>query len=349
MGARRWMLAAIGAGLGCGDEPPSPDPQATQGTTADAGSTSIDVSSGGDPSTGVDDSTSSEPSSTTTSPPAECGNGAIEDGEECDGTNLGGVTCDGMGLEPGELACGADCMLDVSGCGSSGMVLVPAGSFEMGSDDDLDEQPVRQVNVDAFYIDETEVTVTEYTACVTAGACSTPTTGMYYNYGVAGRENHPINGVDWFGAEAYCAWEGGKRLPTEAEWEKAARGTDARMYPWGNTPGPSCTHVVMDEGGNGCGLDSTWEVGQKPLGASPYGALDLCGNIWEWVSDWYGSYDPEALDNPTGPAMGTARIVRGGPWYSNSVSYFRAADRQQTVPTVADFTLGFRCAMTAPR
>jgi formylglycine-generating enzyme len=353
MARRWWMLAGVGVGIGCGGDPP-PASLETGSTTAGTSSTgddvsSIDVSTGIDASTSLDASTLTEPS--TTGPSAGCGNGELEEGEECDGTDLGGATCESVGQLGGSLACSEQCMLDASGCTATGMVFVPGGEFEMGSDDSMEEQPIRQVNVDAFWIDETEVTVAEYTQCVRAGACAVPTVGMYYNYGILGRENHPINGVDWFSAEAYCAWEGGggKRLPTEAEWEKAARGMDARTYPWGNAPGPSCTHVVMDEGGNGCGLESTWAVGQKPLGVSPYGALDMSGNIWEWVSDWYApGYDPADTDNPTGPETGRYRIVRGGPWYSNNPEYFSATNRYDSVPTIADFTQGFRCAMTAP-
>jgi formylglycine-generating enzyme required for sulfatase activity len=232
------------------------------------------------------------------------------------------------------------------------MVLVPGGEFTMGSDVAPNEQPIRVVHVDAFWIDETEVTVAEYTECVDAGACDPPPTGGFYNHGVAGREDHPINGVTWNGAQAYCGWvDGGakKRLPTEAEWEKAAAGTDARTYPWGDSPEPSCTYVVMlNAEGDGCGMSSTWEVGGKPLGESPYGARDMAGNVWEWVSDWHGAYDPGDTVNPSGPETGTRRVLRGGAWSYDDPDLFRAAYRADQIPTHDTFTVGFRCARTPP-
>jgi formylglycine-generating enzyme required for sulfatase activity len=148
------------------------------------------------------------------------------------------------------------------------MVRVPAGEFTMGSKGGhSDEKPEHRVYLEEFYIDKYEVTVAQYRACVEAGACTAPSTGQYYNWGRSERENHPINGVDWDQAQAYCGWAG-KRLPSEAEWEKAARGTDGRTYPWGNAT-PTCGYAVMSQGGDGCGQDSTWPVGSKPSGASP--------------------------------------------------------------------------------
>jgi hypothetical protein len=131
---------------------------------------------------------------------------------------------------------------------------------------------------------------------------------------VPGREDHPINCISWAEASTYCGWAGTvahKRLPTEAEWEKAARGDDARIYPWGDVPLPSCTHVSMNEGpGGGCGNFSSLPVGSKPLGDSPYGVHDMAGGVWEWTADWYGVYDVAEDDNPTGPSMGTFRPPR---------------------------------------
>jgi sulfatase modifying factor 1 len=322
-------------------------------------------SSTGDQTTVVEASTSeggttvstSEESeaSTTTGAVAECGNGDVEVGEDCDGTDWNGATCESLGFSETGLMC-VGCQFDVSGCGPPpGMVEVPGGMFEMGSTDYPDEMPTRQVQVDTFWMDETEVTVEAYAACVDVGECSEPSTDTYCNWMVAGREDHPVNCVTWYKAEKYCgfAGEGTKRLPTEAEWEKAARGTDTREYPWGDSPAPSCTHAVMDDaaaGGSGCGMGSTWAVGSKPMGDSPYGAHDMAGNVGEWVADWYASpYDATETDNPTGPAMGTARALRGGSWANVSfTSSFRAARRADGPPFGASNSVGFRCARTPP-
>ena len=307
-----------------------------------------ETTGGGEMTQGVVGSTSE--GSTTTGTAVVCGNDVVEDGEECDGTDWNGATCESLGYAEGSLACTEGCVIDVLGCLPEGMVLVPGGMFEMGSNDYANEMPIRQVQVDAFWIDRTEVTVEAYSACVADGACTEPGSGGSCNWMVAGREDHPVNCVTWFQAAKYCGWvDGGvKRLPTEAEWEKAARGTDAREYPWGDVPEPSCTHVVMNDGGAGCDMGSTWPVGSKPMGDSPFGAHDMAGNVWEWVADWYtSSYDAMETDNPTGPAMGTWRVLRGGSWGFSGSDYFRAADRSIFTPTF-DFNVGFRCARTPP-
>ena len=298
------------------------------------------------------ESTSTTDASSSTGLVAECGNGELEEGEACEETDLNGATCETLGLSESGLTC-VGCQLDASGCGPPpGMVEVPDdGVFEMGSNAYPDEMPIRQVQVDRFWMDETEVTVEAYAGCVDAGTCSEPSTGTYCNWMVAGREDHPVNCVTWFQAEEYCGYadEGTKRLPTEAEWEKAARGTDAREYPWGDTPGPSCTHVVMIDGGSGCGMDSTWPVGSKPNGDSPYGAHDMAGNVWEWVADWYAdTYDAMETSNPTGPETGSLRVLRGGSWLGSFSYNFRAAYRYENDPAYDYITVGFRCARTPP-
>ena len=222
-------------------------------------------------------------------------------------------------------------------------VEVPAGSFWMGcapSDTscDGDESPYHEVTLDAFLIDATEVTVSAYGECVSAGPCAAPGASADCNWGVSGRENHPVNCVDWYEADAYCAWAG-KRLPTEAEWEKAARGTDERIYPWGNTP-PDCTLAQM----GGC-ASGTIEVGSLPAGGSPYGVLDMSGNVWEWVSDWYAYdyYSSSPGDSPTGPVSGSDRLIRGGS-RDNDAPYLRASVRGDAEPSYSGSGLGFRCA-----
>lgn len=220
------------------------------------------------------------------------------------------------------------------------MVYVPPGDFMMGSSKDQgynDERPQHAANLSAYWIDKTEVTAAQYQRCVEAGACSAPGAGDYCTFGVAGRENHPINCVDWNQAAAYCSWAG-KRLPTEAEWEKAARGTDGRVYPWGDTWDASKLNSA--EGGPG----TTTAVGTYPAGASPYGALDMAGNVWEWIADWYDPiyYAQSPRQNPTGPASKDSRIMRGGSW-NNFASFARVAVRYPVAPDLQTTHRGFRC------
>lgn len=230
---------------------------------------------------------------------------------------------------------------------SDDMVLVPAGEFFMGCNEKVgkgcfgSDQPERQVFVDAFKIDKTEVTVAEYGQCVKAGKCSAPKTGEDCNWQQEGKESHPINCVDWNQAVAFCQWDGNKRLPTEAEWEKAARGTDGRMYPWGNT----WDRMKLNAYGNADGYAQTAPVGSFSSGASPYGALDMVGNVEEWVQDWH---DPEYYQNgptknPRGPDQGTGRGVRGGSWRSPPRDD-RTTSRGWAKPGLRYEGIGMRCA-----
>ncbi len=230
--------------------------------------------------------------------------------------------------------------------GVKGMVKVPAGKFLRGTRGGGDgvEGPQKEIHLDGFWIDKYEVTVDDYARCVSAGACSEPkSVGSYYNWGKSGRGKHPVNGVNWDQAVGYCKWAG-KRLPTEAEWEKAARGTDGRTYSWGEAE-PSCEYAVMYDDGDGCGRDSTWEVGSKTKGVSPYGAYDMAGNVWEWTADWYDGkyYSKSPVRNPMGPKSGSYRVLRGGGWLGDA-SGLRAANRDYYSPSDAyDSALGFRC------
>ncbi len=338
----KWLLVGVAlVSLGCpGYPPPLPELLTMEASTTE-------------PGTETDHGTSEEQdrsSDGSTGPSLGCGDGKIGPGEDCDGDH-GDATCESLGYTEGTLTC-ANCTFDASDCGpAAGMVLIPGGVFQMGSLDSEDEQPVRLVQVDTFWIDVLEVTVAEYTECVNAGACVSPSMGDDYNYYTAGREDHPINGVNWQQSVYYCSWADGgmKRLPTEAEWEKAARGPAGNIYAWGDEPEPGCDRVVMGPAGEGCGAGSTWPVGGKPSGASTYGVLDMAGNVQEWVADWYGMYETTSTDNPTGHADGTQRVLRGGHWKDPLSTSFRGAVRVPASPSSdIDSTMGFRCARTPP-
>lgn len=334
-----WMRAALAASVltACVGLPPPPPLRDGATTTTEVATT-------------TGEATSTSEGETTSATPAECGNGVKEPDEPCDGEAVEGSSCADFGLLPGRLAC-TGCRIDASGCGAPpGMVLVPGGEFTMGSATSNDEQPVRTVTLDAFWIDETEVTVAAYAECVASGACDLPPRVAGYNYGVAGRAAHPVNGVSWFDADVYCRWVdgGARRLPTEAQWEKAARGAHGWVFPWGNATA-TCFRVVMadDASVGGCGLGSTAAVGSKAEGISPYGALDMAGNVQEWVSDWYGPYDADATHDPTGPAEGQYRVLRGGAWDDGDPDDVRSTARNLDDPGDHTDTVGFRCARAA--
>lgn len=222
------------------------------------------------------------------------------------------------------------------------MFFVPEGEFTMGSNVKTDEQPIHTVYLDSFWIYQTEVTNAMYGKCVTEGACSEPhdssssTQNDYY--GNFTFNNYPVIYVDWSQAMTYCEWSGGS-LPTEAQWEKVARGTGERIYPWGNDS-PSCGLANIP----GCKGDTT-AVGSYPAGKSPYGALDMAGNVWEWVSDWYStSYPAGTVSNPQGPSFGDARGLRGGSWIDDTYD-FRSAGRAGVSTMYGTYDIGFRCVM----
>jgi len=223
------------------------------------------------------------------------------------------------------------------------MVLIPAGEFTMGSDEgENDEKPIHKVYLDAYYIDKYEVTNAQYKECVKAGKCKKPYDTAWYdnqNY-----SNHPVVYVDWYMADTYCEWAG-KRLPTEAEWEKAARGTDGRKYPWGNNWCETCCN--WEEEGKKDGYRGTAPVGSYESGKSPYGVYDLSGNVWEWVADWYSGnyYQNSPYKNPTGPSSEAIRVMRGGSWNFSYPDYFRGAVRIWLDPDSWVNLIGFRCAV----
>lgn len=245
------------------------------------------------------------------------------------------------------------------------LLYVPAHAFLMGSTDDTagaqpDELPQRRISLDAYWIDQTEVTRSMYQACVDGRGCA-PVANLGQASGQIGGQL-PMVMVNWDQARAYCAWAG-RRLPTEAEWEKAARGTDGRLYPWGWIGSPetrdqillnfcdaSCSGpnagVTIDDG-----FPQAAPVGSFPAGASPYDALDMAGNVWEWVADWYqsGYYASGPTANPAGPTSGLGRVIRGGSWFEPTWSGIalnhRAANRSWHDPNYGQFDLGFRCAV----
>lgn len=269
----------------------------------------------------------------------------------------------------------------------SGMLLIPGGSYWMGSvdaADPRDTRPLHRVTLSAFCMDRTEARVRDYRACTSVGRCEAPDTSSdwpdvaptvrefytrFCNWRVdgeerEGREDHPMNCIDWDMARSYCEWRGG-RLPTEAEWEYAAGGTDGRPYPWGNAP-PSVQRL------NACGIEclellhtmhlhwslgidgddghpDTAPVGSFPAGASPFGLLDMAGNVWEWTADyWSEAYRPAPQVNPTGPYSGTLRVIRGGSWYTEDPDRMSARSREGISPARRLNRVGVRCA-AAPR
>jgi hypothetical protein len=219
------------------------------------------------------------------------------------------------------------------------MVFVPAGEFLMGSN---------TVYLDSFWIDKTEVTNAMYAQCVQAGKCSPPrshashTRESYYQN--TEFDDYPVIYVSWVDAHNYCSWAGG-RLPTEAEWEKAARGTDGRPFPWGDDEPSGVTGLLNFR------AQDTTEVGSYTDGASPYGARDMAGNVSEWVADWLSLeyYNNPPAANPFGPDSGEYRVWRGGSWANTSIERVRTYSRTGNFPTDSSGGIGFRCARDAGR
>ena len=232
----------------------------------------------------------------------------------------------------------------ITGNDGAPMVLVPAGEFTMGSEQgDDDEQPVHRVVLDRFYLDTFEVTNGRFAKFV-AAIQSEPPWGFADQETPVVQAERPVRWVNWLEATGYCLWAG-KRLPSEAEWEKAARGTDGRTYPWGNEP-PTAAHAVF---GLKEGDETVSPIGNRDAGSSPYGVHDLAGNLYEWVTDWYDDafYTQSVPSNPRGPVEGTAKVQRGGS-YINSPYRLRSAFRTKSDPTEHDPHVGFRCAQDAP-
>ena len=239
------------------------------------------------------------------------------------------------------------------------MISIPAGTFLMGCDPANNgglncpaaDGPAHQVSLDAFAIMRYEVTNARYQACVEAGGCEIPnaidTETRAEYYGNPEYANYPVVNVSHSDAEAYCAWAE-MRLPTEAEWEFSARGTAGNLYPWGNQdPDCSLANSYNDLNGTYCVTDTT-AVGSYPAGASEFGLMDMAGNAWEWVADFYSPeyYDQSPQENPSGPESGSEYVVRGGGW-SGSWLDLRGSARAYDLSFYSGSDLGFRCAMDA--
>ncbi len=266
--------------------------------------------------------------------------------------------CTATALPDGAMCTVGVCAKGVCKAPPAGMAWIGAGSFVLGcaAGDkacQLSESPTATVTLAGHYLDLHEATAAEYTVCVSGGGCSAPAAcGAAVTVVNPAKASHPVNCVTWDQAAAYCAWQGG-RLPTEAEWERAARGgKTGQIFGWGNQP-PGCdpglpSFAVWAAGGLGCGLDGTWPAQSGlPLG---FGMQGMAGNVREWVADWFAAdaYASVALFNPSGPALGSHRVVRGGSFESGSPIALRSSARAAEKPTTASVSLGFRCAKDGP-
>ncbi|RPI92489.1 MAG: formylglycine-generating enzyme family protein [Chloroflexi bacterium] len=245
---------------------------------------------------------------------------------------------------------------------SDGMVMVniPAGEFMMGSDEgEADEGPVHEVYLDAFWMDQTEVTNAMYALCAEAGSCLPPVeTGSYTRVNYYSNQryaDYPVIFVGWGMANAYCEWAGA-RLPSEAEWEKAARGEEGHLYPWGDDwdvqvqlrlnfadrNNPETTSDPRADDGYG----DTAPVRSYPAGKSSYGLYDMAGNVWEWVADWYDPlyYRDSPVNNPPGATETSLRALRGGSWVAANQDVFHTSNRNGLEPSRFSSSIGFRCA-----
>lgn len=245
---------------------------------------------------------------------------------------------------------------EVKGKAGASMVLIPGGLFPMGvphgdRDGGRDEYPRHDVFVNDFYIDKFELTNSRYLEFVKATNHRVPqnpknaTRNLWEGETITeSLADRPVVNVDWADAQAYCQWAG-KRLPTEAEWEKAAKGTADRRFPWGNVE-PTNKHLNFNQ--QWIGEKTLMPVGSYELGKSPFGVYDMAGNVWEWVNDWYDAkyYEKSPAKNPTGPETGTKRVLRGSGW-QNETPTVRIFTRVDSDPTMRNESTGFRCAMDA--
>ena len=253
-----------------------------------------------------------------------------------------------------------------SNCPIEEMIEIPEGPFMMGCNEEIDtycrdgiypynfdEKPYHRVTLLKYRIDKYEVTAGNYKKCVADGVCSAPDYRDNCSYFHSDSENNPSDCANWYQAFAYCYWVN-KRLPTEAEWEKAARGTAGLLYPWGNSPEPDCDYAILPETGkdpqyfSGCGLRRTWPVGSRPNGKSYYGVEDMAGNAYEWVNDWYDKdyYSVSPGVDPQGPTDGSFKINRGSYYLSRYYFSSRTSNREYIEPDWSGSGSGFRCAIS---
>lgn len=244
---------------------------------------------------------------------------------------------------------------EITGKDGAPMILIPAGPFPMGvpkgdRDGGRDEYPRHEVALDAYYIDKYEVTHGRYAEFVKATGHRIPENPKnpkrtLWNEPLSeALAERPVINVDWNDADAYCRWAG-KRLPTEAEWEKAARGTDDRRFPWGNVE-PTHKHLNFNQQWQG--EKTLMPVGSYEAGKSPFGAYDMAGNVWEWVGDWYDPlyYEKSPPANPNGPETGTHKVLRSSGW-SVETPLVRIFTRVKSDPINRNDSTGFRCAADA--
>jgi len=244
---------------------------------------------------------------------------------------------------------------EITGKDGAPMIRVPAGQFPMGvpkgdRDGGRDEYPRHDVQLDAYYIDKYEVTHGRYAEFVKATGHRIPENPknskrtLWSDHLSDALAERPVINVDWHDADAYCRWAG-KRLPTEAEWEKAARGTDDRRFPWGNVE-PTHKHLNFNQQWQG--EKTLMPVGSYEAGKSPFGAYDMAGNVWEWVADWYDPlyYEKSPPTNPKGPEAGTYKVLRSSGW-SVETPLVRLFTRVKSDPVNRNDSTGFRCAADA--
>lgn len=299
---------------------------------------------GADPAGTSEDSSSSETDSgeeTTGTETSETTEGETGESGSVVGDCLG-CDCDEECVSPWTCVAGA--------CADPGYAWIPDGLAPIGcapgdSFCEDDERPLHDAQIAGFQIGLTEVSAAEYADCVADGVCDVPSKvnvdiDDFYTHGAPGKEEHPINGVTWQQASSYCEWVG-DRLPTEAEWEYAARGVEPVLYPWGDEPEPSCDVALVSP----CPGLGTEAVGSHPDGASVFGVLGMGGNVSEFVADWYDPdyYSDSPVEDPQGPEMGDERVYRGGAFYG-PLFLARASARSPVAPGFSSDGIGFRCA-----